>query len=180
MTAERTQNYRAKNKEAYQYGYDGNAARQPQQWEEAPQRGNPSRKRRIAPRNLGLTVREPGKIAPFAVVGMLAVCLLGMLLLTQYANLVAINDNAVDLRKSMETLKADEAKLLAQYELAYDLQAIEQDMLSSGEMVKPQSGQSYSIELTRPDSAQYYKDTNLASGFINGAKEIFSVIGTYF
>lgn len=180
MTAERTQNYRTRERDAYQYGYDGNAARQPEHWEEAPQRRKASQGRRSAPRNLGLKVREPGKIAPFAVVGMLSVCLLVILMLSQYANLVAVSDEAVDLRKNMETLKADEAKLLAQYELAYDLQAIEQDMLSSGEMVKPQSGQSYTIELTRPDSAQYYQHNSLGSSFISGAKEIFSVIGTYF
>lgn len=178
MTAERTQQYRTKDRAAYQYGYDGNAARQPEQWVEAP--GKPIQKRKRVPRNLGLSVREPGKIAPFAVIGMLSACLLVMLMLTQYANLVAINDEAVQLRKQVETLKADEAKLLAQYELAYDLQAIEQEMIRSGEMVKPQSGQSYTVELTRPDSAQYYKHASLGSSFINGVKEIFSVIGTYF
>lgn len=129
---------------------------------------------------MDLQVREAGKIAPFAVLGMVAVCLLVMLTLSQYAQLVEVNDQAVSLRKDIATMKQDEDKLLAQYELAYDLQAIETDLLKSGEMVKPQSGQSYAIGLTRPDSAQYYERASFGSSFIGGIKQIFSAIGTYF
>lgn len=131
------------------------------------------------PRHLDVQVREPGIIAPFAVLGMVAVCLLVMLTLSQYAKLVEVNDTAVHLNKEIATMKQEEAKLLARYELAYDLQAIENEFLTSGEMVKPQSGQSYVIALTRPDSAQYYEYAGFASGFIGGVKEIFSAIGTY-
>lgn len=125
-------------------------------------------------------MREPGKIAPFAVGGMLFACVMVLLMLSQYAKLVEVNDAAVDLRKQIETLKTEEAKLMAQYELAYDLQEIEKQMLSSGEMIKPQGEQTYTISMTRPDSAQYYDNGSLGSSFINGVREIFSVIGTYF
>jgi len=129
---------------------------------------------------LDLQVRESGKIAPFAVLGLAAVCLLVILTLSQYAKLVEVNDAAVDLSKQIATMKQEESKLLAQYELAYDLQAIENELLASGEMVKPQSGQSYVIALTRPDSAQYYERASFGSGILSGIKQIFSAIGTYF
>lgn len=178
MTAERRARYSGSKQ--YLYKYDGNAARVPQQWEDAPAQRKQSKRRRRAPRSATLEVREPGKFAPFAVVGLAAVCCMVIVMLGQSARLVEINDQAVNLRGQMETLKSEEDKLLAQYELAYDLQAIEQELLSSGEMVKAQSGQIYTIPLQRPDSAEYYKKEGLVAGFLAGVKEIFSAIGTYF
>jgi predicted metalloprotease len=129
---------------------------------------------------LELEVREPGKVAPFAVVGMLTVCLLAMLMLSQYASLVGVNDDAVKLKNNLETLQTEEAKLLTQYELAYDLQAIEQEVLASGEMVKPQSSQMQNIELTEPDSVKYYQNAQFGNGIASGIREIFSTIRAYF
>ena len=161
-------------------GYDGNAARKLERWEEFPAYRDRSRRKKRERKRLEVQVREPGKIAPFAVIGMVAVCLMAMLMLNQYANLVEINDTAVDYKKQLEVLKTEEAKLLTQYELAYDLQAIEQDVLASGEMVKPQSSQSYMIQLTEPDTVEYYQAAGFGSGILSGVSEIFSMIGTYF
>lgn len=179
MTAERRQGYRADDRTTYPYSYDGNAVRQPQ-WEDTPTRGTrPTRKRRTR-RKLDLQVREPGRIAPFAVVGLFMVCGLLALVLSQNATLVAVNDEAVQLRTDLANLEQEEAKLVAQHEMAYDLQAIEQEMLGSGEMVKAQSSQVYTIDLTRPDSVEYYKNSIFGGDFLSSLRGIFSRIGTYF
>lgn len=180
MTAEKRQRYYTKHSSAYLSGYDGNAVRQLEQLEEFPIHRNRVQRKKREVKRLELEVREPGKIAPFAVVGMLAVCLLAMLMLSQYASLVEVNDSAVGLKKDIEILKVEEAKLLTQYELAYDLQAIEQQILASGEMVKPQSTQVQMIELTEPDSVEYYQNAGFGSGITKGIGEIFSTIRTYF
>lgn len=180
MTAERRQSYYSKQASTFFSGYDGNAARKLERWEKEQVQPQRSHKKKREAKRLQLEVREPGKIAPFAVLGMLAVCLVAMFLLSQYANLVEVNDQAVELKSKMETLKTEEAKLLTQYELAYDLQAIEMDLLSSGDMVKPQSSQIYNIELTQPDSVEYYQNGSIGQGIISGIGEIFSAIGTYF
>ncbi len=177
MTAERRT--RSGGSRQYLYKYDGNAARVPQQWEDAPRKQS-KRRRSRSPRSATLEVREPGKFAPFAVIGLVAVCCMVFVMLGQYAKLVEINDQAVAQRGQLDTLKVEQDKLLAQYELAYDLQAIEQELLSTGEMVKAQSSQIYTILLQRPDSAEYYQKDGLIASFFSGVKEIFSAIGTYF
>lgn len=180
MTAEKRHRYYTKHSSAYLSGYDGNAVRQLEELEEFPIHRRRTTKRKRAVKRLELEVREPGKVAPFAVVGMLTVCLLAMLMLSQYASLVGVNDDAVKLKNSLETLQTEEAKLLTQYELAYDLQAIEQEVLASGEMVKPQSSQMQNIELTEPDSVKYYQNAQFGNGIASGIREIFSTIRAYF
>ena len=180
LTAQKRQRYQTNNASGYLYGYDGNAARTLEQWEELPfQRNHPPKKKRVAKR-LELQVREAGRIAPFAVLGLVSVCLMVMFMLSQYANLVAVHNEAVGFKKQLETLKTEEAKLLTQYELAYDLQAIEQEILTSGEMIKPQSSQIYMVELTEPDAVEYYQNAGIGKGILSGFREIFSTIGTYF
>ncbi len=120
------------------------------------------------------------KVAPFAIVGTLFVCLLAMIIINQYATLAVIHDEAVDIKREISTLQKEEAKLLAQYELSYDLQVIEQNLLTQGIMAKPQSGQIYTIELSRPDSAEYYQKSAFFSYVSESISEIFSTIGTYF
>ena len=159
--------------------YDGNAARRLERWEEeAPKRRSKTR-HRSARKMVQMEVRQAGKFAPFAVAGMFAVCLLAVLMLNQYATLVAVNDSVVSLRFELTTLQGAEAKLLTQYELAYDLQSIETQFLASGEMIKPQSNQIQTIELTEPDAVEFYQESN-SGGFFKGIQDIFSAIGSYF
>lgn len=177
---------RRRNEEKVRYpsgyvpGYDGNAARKLERVEEEPIRKSRERKQRRVRKKLDLAVREPGKIAPFAVAGMLAACLMAIVMLNQYANLMVINDSAVNLKNQLSSLKEEEAKLLTQYELSYDLQAIEEEFLSSGQMMKPQSSQTYTISLAEPDTVQRYENDGFGGGFLSGVREIFSAIGTYF
>lgn len=161
-------------------GYDGNAARILERREEAIPHRNRSRRKKRPAKRLDLEVREPGKIAPFAVVGLVAVCLLCMLFLSRYANLVAVNDDVVTLKSQLAELKEEEDKLLIQYENAYDLKAIEEEFLASGEMIKRQDEQLNTLELSEPDSVEYYEKPGFGSGIISGIRDIISAIGTYF
>ncbi len=128
-------------------------------------------------------VREQGKISVFAVIGFLAVGIFAALVLMSYASLTTINDQAVSLRSQLTKMQTEEAKLLAQYELTYDLKSIEENVIASGEMVRPQSGQIYTIDLSEPDSVtRYQKEAPMAGavGALNGVKEIFTNIVEYF
>ena len=158
--------------------YDGNAARRLERWEDEPPKRR-AKSRKSARKMVQMEVRQAGKVAPFAVAGMFAVCLIAVLMLNQYAALVAVNDSVVSLRSELTTLQSAEAKLLTQYELAYDLQAIETQFLASGEMIKPQSNQIQTIELTEPDAVEFYQESG-SGGFFSGIQNIFSSIGTYF
>jgi hypothetical protein len=162
------------------YEYDGNAARKLERKEEDPRRSEVRRRVKKSKAKPQLAVREPGKVAPFAVLGLLTVCLMVVLMLHQYANLMMINDTAVKWRQELVALQTEGDKLVAQYELAYDLQAIEEEFLATGLMVKPQQGQEDVLELTAPDAVEYYKTAGFGSKLLSGVGEIFSTIGAYF
>lgn len=112
-------------------------------------------------------VREAGAVAPFAVIGFLAIGVMAVLLLMSCVQLTVLNDETVQLRSQLEALEAEESKLLAQYELAYDLQAIEEEMLSTGAMVKPSSSQMVVLDLSEPDSVVVYDQSEGASDVVD-------------
>ena len=92
---------------------------------------------------------------PGAILAILTVALVVVITLASYAQLVVVNDKVVELRNELSELQSEETQLKAQYELAYDLQEIERQMLASGEMMKVQSWQTYTLELSEPDTVEY-------------------------
>ena len=83
----------------------------------------------------------------------------------------------------MTELRTEEAKLRAQYELAYDLESIEQEMTANGTMVKPQNGQSIYVDLSEPDSVTIFEQEEAApgtAGFVDTIKSIVEEIVAYF
>ncbi len=164
----------------YISSYDGSAARKLERVEEEPIRRSREKRQRRVKKKLDLAVREPGKIAPTAVAGMILACLMAIVMLNQYAMLMVINDEAVSMKRQLAVLREEEAKLLTQYELSYDLQAIEDEFLATGQMMKPQSSQVLTISLSEPDQVERYESSGFGGGLFAGIREIFSAIGTYF
>ncbi|MEG0321769.1 MAG: hypothetical protein RR606_06220 [Oscillospiraceae bacterium] len=97
-------------------------------------------------------VREAGSVSLFGIVGGVAVFVCAVLLLLCYVQLTTTGDSIVELRSELTTLEDTHKKLLAQYELAYDLKDIETAVTAEGTMVKPQSGQTVVLDLSEPDS----------------------------
>ena len=128
-------------------------------------------------------VREAGVVSPFAVAGFLAVGVFVVLLLFSYVNLTVISQQVVDLRSEMTQLRTEEAKLRAQYELAYDLESIETAMTANGDMVKPQNGQTIYVDLSEPDSVTLFSQEESApgmGGFVETLQSIVEEIVAYF
>ena len=122
-----TTEYRTYGSVAYAPAYDGSAVRAPRREEELrrapapyPKRQQQIRKRERA----RAEVRQAGAVAPFAVIGFLAVAIFAVMLITSYAQLTVANDEMQSLRKELSTLKSDNATLTAQYEKVFDLAAI--------------------------------------------------------
>ena len=97
-----------------------------------------------------------------------------------HAKLMTISQQVVALNSEMTTLQSEEAQLRAQYELAYDLQEIERQMLASGEMMKVQSWQTYTLELSEPDTVEYHQGSDLAQQIMSFAKNLVSAVKEYF
>ena len=112
-----------------------------------------------------------------------AVAVFAVLLLFSYVELSVISNQVVSLRSDLTTLQTEEAKLRAQYELAYDLDAIEESLTANGAMVKPQNGQIIYVDLSEPDSVTYFDGETPATGLagaLTGLQSIFTQVVEYF
>lgn len=151
----------------------------------APRREEDLRPRpRVRPKERTLArprarVRQAGLVSPFAVIGFLAVGIFAMLLLSCATQLAVVTDEVVQLRSELNTLKEEEAKLLVQYELAYDLQAIEAQLTANGSMVKPAPSQIVVLDMSEPDNVIVYGKDSSGSIFAQ-IKSFFGGILSYF
>ena len=110
----------------------------------------------------------------------LAVAAVVVATLFSYAHLVMVNDQVVGLRSELSQLQTEQTKLLAEYELAYDLQEIETQMLNSGQMNKIQSWQSYTLELSEPDQVEYFQDSSFRGDLKEIARQVIQAVREYF
>lgn len=157
--------------------YDGSAVRRLEQGAAIPQprpQVKPQRRELARPK---IQVREAGSVSAFAAVGFLAVGVFAVLLLFSYVQLHQISEEIVSLRGEMSELQSEENVLRARYEQVYDLAAIEEAMLSTGRMVKPQYGQTIYVDLSEPDSVTFFAQEERAEGAA-GAIQSFQSICT--
>lgn len=176
--------YNANGSAAYAPAYDGNAVRAPRREEELQGIPSPRPKQRQQVRRherAWVQVREAGQIAPFAVVGFLAVAVLAVLLVTSYAQLTVANDEMVALRRQLSSLESENTVLSAQYERVFDLATIQEAVGDT--MARPTNDQVVYIDLSSPDTVTLYQGEKLDSGFgtlLAGVKEVFGSIIEYF
>lgn len=123
---------------------------------------------------------HPWQAAPALVGAILLVAAVVVLILVSYAQLVLVNDELVELRSELSELKSEETKLMSQYELAYDLQEIETQMLSAGKMNKVKNWQTYTLELSEPDSVEYYNASDRAERLTAFVGELAAGVKEYF
>ena len=173
--ANRRRNSRSNHDSSRRYRTNGSAAYQPEFEEEldrAPSRpdyqaGRPARRpephRRTKPRprrrpavRPNIQVRPQSAVSPFAVVGLFAVLVCTLLLVMSTAQLAVANNEVVNLRNELSDLQDEGRVLQAKYELEFDLEAIERQFLSTGEMVRPGMGQTVYLDLSAADSVVYY------------------------
>ena len=98
----RRRTYRTYGSLAYQENFDGNTVRAPRPQE--LERPRPQERPRVQPRKRvqerpHIEVRQQGAVAPFAILGFLAVALCSVFLIISCAQLAIINDQTVQLKK---------------------------------------------------------------------------------
>ncbi|MBE6956872.1 MAG: hypothetical protein E7450_05425 [Ruminococcaceae bacterium] len=170
---QRTTAYRVNGSAAYAPAYTGNVVRAPRRQEEqynipkrAPRRQTVSRPQ--------AAVRQAGHVAPFAVVGFLAVGVFAVLLLLSTLQLHVASDNVVALRNQLADLHTEQASLSAQYEQEFDLQRLQNAV--GGSMIRPTADQITYIDMSRPDSVEVFNGSAADTG--NG--NVFSDLVEYF
>lgn len=108
-------------------------------------------------------VRQAGYVAPVSVLGFALVAVMAVLVLMSYVQAAQRSNEIVHLRREASTLSEEHAKLMAEYELAFDLKSVEEQVTANGSMVHPQPGQVVTLDLSEPDSAKVFQreDQNL-------------------
>lgn len=127
-------------------------------------------------------VRPAGYVAPAAVLGFALVAVMAVALIFSYAKLTQTSNEIVRLRRESETLSQENAKLTAEYELAFDLKSVEEQVAASGTMVQPQAGQIITLNVVEPDSARIYTNEaeNIPAELWNSLTEAVGNIVAFF
>ena len=154
--------------------YDGTAALKmtdvevPVKKKHFPHRKRTKGRKEAAPEaKPSLAVRSAQWTVPGAILAILAVALVVVLTLASYAQLVMVNDQVVDLRSDLSQLQDEETQLKAQYELAYDLKEIEQQLINT-------------LELAEPDTVEYYQASDFLQRATTFAKDLVTAVKEYF
>ena len=158
---------------AYAPAYDGSAVRSPRREEEQRRSPRPEPRKNKRAQKLTRTqvrVREAGQVAPFAVVGFLAVAVFAVLLLGSYTQLTVEYNEMVGLKKELSTLQSEHATLNAQYEKVFDMATIQKAVGDT--MVRPTSDQVVYIDLSEPDTVEVFNDAKDGNILTNAVKRI--------
>ena len=165
---------------AYSPLYDGNAVRVPRREEEYIPVPQPKRREQVR-RHERARVEVRQGVAPFAVVGFLAVAVFAVMLITSYAQLTVANDEMVSLRRELSQLKEENVTLSAQYEKVFDLATVQKAVEDT--MVRPTGDQVVYIDLSEPDTVIVFEEEKGMSGLqtiADGIESIFASITEYF
>ena len=167
---------------AYSPLYDGNAVRVPRREEEYIPVPQPKRREQVRRHERArVEVRQAGQIAPFAVVGFLAVAVFAIMLITSYTQLMVASNEMVSLRRELSSLKEENITLSAQYEKVFDLATIQAAVGDT--MIRPTGDQVVYIDLSAPDTVTVYGEPSVADGLqslLDGVEDVFSSIIEYF
>lgn len=172
----RTRKYDTYGSLAYQPDYQRGTAAPARRAREPERRQEP----RVQPRTRTaarpqVAVRPQGAVAPFAILGFVAVALCALLLVMTSAQLAMANNEIVTLNDTISDLQREEKILTAEYELAYDLNAIEQELISEGRMVKASSGETVYLDMSEGDNVVYYEAARDGiSGLIRQVEQFLS------
>ena len=168
---------------AYAPVYDGNTVRVPRREEQQgyPQPAPRPRQREKTLVRARVQVREAGQIAPFAVVGFLAVAAFAVMVVMSYAHLTMAHWELENLRAELTALQTDNAALVTKYEKIFDL-----DSFQSAEgdaMVRPSSDQVVYIDLSEPDTVVVFETSGIEGGLRSlrqGLERVVDGIVEYF
>ena len=162
---------------AYAPAYEGGAIRIPRREEEQHRRPQPKQREHVRRQELKraqVQVRQAGHVAPFAVIGFLAVAAFAVLLLS-HVQYTVLNGEVASLRSQMTKLQTENATLSAQYEKVFDLDTIQNTVGDT--MVRPTGDQVVYIDLSEPDSVVLYGQEEGQGGLSGAIQSVKTIVG---
>ena len=163
---------------AYAPAYEGGAIRLPRREEEQHRRPQPKQREHVRRQELKraqVQVRQAGHVAPFAVIGFLAVAAIAVLLLMSHVKYTVLNGEVASLRSQMTKLQTENATLSAQYEKVFDLDTIQNTVGDT--MVRPTGDQVVYIDLSEPDSVVLYGQEEGQGGLSGAIQSVKTIVG---
>lgn len=124
-------------------------------------------------------VRTRQSIAPLSIVGVLIAAFLFVIAITAQAQLVSLSSDSVALQQELDQLEERRAKLLIQYESAFNMSDIENYAIRSLGMQKPKADQIYYIDTSAPDKAVVIASAE-NTGFVDRVSDFLAGFGAYF
>ena len=128
-------------------------------------------------------VREQQRVSLFAIAGFLAVAVVAVVVLMGYIQLNSVYAETVQLRSQLTELENAGVNLEARYEETFDIQTLEQAVAADGTLSYPTSEQSVYIDLSEPDNAVVYDNTEGTggiTGFFQAVGELIAAAVEYF
>ena len=163
---------------AYAPAYEGGAIRLPRREEEQHRRPQPKQREHVRRQELKraqVQVRQAGHVAPFAVIGFLAVAAFAVLLLLSHVQYTVLNGEVASLHSQMTKLQTENATLSAQYEKVFDLDTIQNTVGDT--MVRPTGDQVVYIDLSEPDSVVLYGQEEGQGGLSGAIQSVKTIVG---
>ena len=156
------------------YKVDNRAQTRERRRAEQPRRPRVQPRERVASRPQ-VEVRQQSAVAPFTIVGFVAVIACALFLVMSSAQLAMVNAETVELRSTLSELQDEKKTLMAQYEKTFDLTALEQQLTADGSMVEAGAGQTVYLDLSQGDSVVYYEEARQGiSGLVRQIEEFLS------
>lgn len=145
--------------------------REPEHLPDAPERSLPVRR-----------VRTRLKVAPFTILGTMAVIVLLFLVLFSYIRLYEVQSSVSQLKSEKSELAIDQQRLRSQYENSLDLQEIEARAKALG-MRKALASQIVYVEVAADDTAEVYAapaERNIFERVYDAFRGVLSDVVEYF
>ncbi len=125
-------------------------------------------------------VRQQQAVAPFAICGFLAAIAITVVLLLGHTQLNSVYADTMALQKQLTTLQNEGANLEARYEEVFDMATLEKAVVDHGGLKKPAESQSVYIDLSEPDNAVVYDQSEGTTGFVQALRSLFATLVEYF
>ena len=119
-------------------------------------------------------------VAPLAMIGLACAAVLLVFSLMARIRLTQVTDQAVQLEQQLEDLKLTQARLLIDYESAFNLSKIEEYAKTKFGMQRPRNEQIYYINSTVPDKAVVIDAADDERSLGDRIFDMLASIGEYF
>lgn len=126
-------------------------------------------------------VREAQHVSMVSVLGVSAVLVLALMVLSSYISLTMISAETVDLQDQLAELKTEHVALTAEYQQMFDLTTVKGVARAAG-MDKPSGSQVCYIDMTGGDSAVVYQqeEPSVLARVLDSLQDGISTVVEYF